>query len=83
MAEGTGGGSASVYGIVAQSGGGVRVWSEPEKGADFDIAVPLTPSPERAEAIGDDFLAKPLTPEDLADRVRRLLPIGERAGSPR
>jgi len=52
--EGTGMGLATVYGIVTNHGGWVRVESEPGHGATFTVALPLaeegTPAPAEGEA---------------------------------
>ena len=53
--EGSGLGLATVYGIIAQAGGTVRIYSEPEMGTTLTVLLPITDRPGEA--------APPATPE--------------------
>ena len=76
--KGTGLGLATVYGIVAQSGGEVRVESELDSGSRFSVLLPLAPAPEPVtEAPAEPQLALSgaetiLLVED-EDTIRRLV----------
>ena len=62
--KGTGLGLASVYGIVKQSGGHIRVRSAPGRGTTFDVYFPV------AQETGDDAPRNAETATNLAEPVR-------------
>jgi two-component system cell cycle sensor histidine kinase/response regulator CckA len=55
---GSGLGLASVHGIVGQSGGSIRVVSDPASGTTFEIRLPAVTTPVPAESIADPVKAK-------------------------
>ncbi len=58
--RGTGLGLAMVFGIIRRHGGTIRIVSEPEKGADFTINLPLTAIDAIQEVEPYSFLDEPL-----------------------
>jgi PAS domain S-box-containing protein len=75
--RGTGLGLASVYGIVQQSGGSIRVHSEPDKGCTFEIHLPCAEGP--VEPVSTSVVEPPQPRKNLTvlvvedqDGVRRL-----------
>jgi signal transduction histidine kinase/CheY-like chemotaxis protein len=79
--EGSGLGLATIYGIVAQAGGNVRIYSEPAVGTTISVLLPVTdqsPQPEehpsdRGESGGSELVLVVEDEPALRDVTRRIL----------
>jgi PAS domain S-box-containing protein len=74
--EGTGLGLSTVYGIVRQSGGQVRVESAPGEGATFTVVLPAAPEAASVETAP----AYPVRTPALAGRLGRVLLVDDEPG---
>ncbi len=75
--KGTGLGLSMVYGIIAQSNGGIYVHSEPQTGTRFEIYLPRVQEETEANAISDALTQQPQGRETILlvedeDSVRNL-----------